>query len=339
MKAALLCQLGQPLEIREVALPKIEPDEVLVETRCCGICGTDIHMIEGRGYIPKLPHIPGHEPAGVIKEVGSRVRGLKPGDRVVPHLFLNCGKCWYCKHGMQNMCANLNGIIGVLVNGGFAEYFKAPARNLFKLPDKVSFESGGLVADAVVTAVHAVYDSSTLGKGDTAVVIGVGGIGQIILQLLKNLHVKVAAVSRSKEKQEIAKRLGADVVLGAGSSDLGEQISRLAQEGAACVFDCVGSEGSMKDALTSVRRHGRIVMVGEENALFPANTTQIAQRELEIIGSRNGTQENMRMAIQMLARGKVRPIIYSRYELNEINEALDDFRRGVAGRIVIKLHN
>ena len=120
-----------------------------------------------------LPHILGHEPAGVIAQVGSKVTHLRPGDRVVPHLFFTCGSCYFCRVGRDQQCSNLKGILGVLSPGAFAEYFKAPAANLFVLPDKVPFDVGGLVADAVVTSVHAVKRAN-LRLQDTAVVIGDG---------------------------------------------------------------------------------------------------------------------------------------------------------------------
>lgn len=128
MKAAVLEELGAPLQILDVPIPEIGDDEVLVRTMCCGICGTDLHMVEGFGYVPKLPHIPGHEPSGVVERVGRSVTTFKPGDRVVPHLFLTCGRCRYCLEGRDSMCADLKGIIGVLVDGALAEVSKRPRR-------------------------------------------------------------------------------------------------------------------------------------------------------------------------------------------------------------------
>ncbi|MFN8007216.1 MAG: alcohol dehydrogenase catalytic domain-containing protein [Terriglobia bacterium] len=184
MKAALFRELGKPLNVEDVPKPTIGPDEVLIETRTCGICRTDLHILDGLAYIPKLPHIPGHEPAGIIAEVGKGVTQLKPGQRVVPHLFLTCGQCYYCRTGKDSLCTNIKGILGVTLPGGFAEYFVAPAGNLFVLPDNVPFETGGLVSCAVITAVHA-FRRTRLRPSDTAVIVGGGGIGQLLLQILK----------------------------------------------------------------------------------------------------------------------------------------------------------
>jgi propanol-preferring alcohol dehydrogenase len=337
MKAAVLREVGKPLVVEDVPIPEIAADEVLVETKCCGICGTDLHIVEGFGYVPKLPHIPGHEPSGVVSKVGADVTAFKLGDRVVPYLFVTCGVCWYCLKGKDSMCSNLKGIIGVLSQGAFAQYFKAPARNLYILPDVVPFEVGALTADAVITSVHAVYDRADVQPGGSAAVIGVGGVGQVIVQLLKDLGLTVVAVGRSEAKLAVARSLGADHVWKAGDPDIGVNTRRVFPDGVDVVFDCVGSKESMTDSLAMVRRCGRIVMIGEEEAVLPASSTQIAQRELEVVGSRNGSRKNMELGLQLLARGAVKPLISDVFPLAEVNEAFERVRKGASGRVVLKI--
>ena len=121
MKAAVLPEIGKPLEIRDVPQPEIGPDEVLIATQTCGICRTDVHIQDGLAYVPQLPHIPGHEPAGLVAAIGDRVRGFEEGQMVVPHLFLTCGQCTYCRTGRDAQCTDVGGIIGVTTEGGFAE--------------------------------------------------------------------------------------------------------------------------------------------------------------------------------------------------------------------------
>ena len=130
MKAALLRAIGRPLSIEDVPRPTPGPGEVLVRVKTCGICRTDLHIQDGLAYVPQLPHVPGHEPAGVVVAVGERVDNLKPGQRVTPHLFLTCRHCVYCRSGRDAQCSHLGGVLGVTVPGGFAQFFKAPARNL-----------------------------------------------------------------------------------------------------------------------------------------------------------------------------------------------------------------
>jgi len=335
VKAAVMHEVGKPLRIEEVSIPEIGPEEVLVETRCCGICGTDLHILKGFGYVPKLPHILGHEPAGVVAKVGSKVTHLKPGDRVVPHLFFTCGDCYYCRAGRDQQCLNLKGLLGVLSPGAFAEYFKTPGVNLFVLPEKVPFDVGGLVADAVVTAVHAVARAG-LHAGETAVVLGAGGIGQVLIQLLRSKGIRVVAVSRSDAKLALAKECGAHLVVTFGESTTAATIREFSgTNGAQCVFDCVGSAQTMHDAAEYVIRCGRIIVIGEERDATPINTTEIAQRELEIIGSRNGTRKDTVEAIKLLEAGVVNPPIAQRFPLEKINEAYEAVRRGASARVVV----
>jgi 2-desacetyl-2-hydroxyethyl bacteriochlorophyllide A dehydrogenase len=335
MKAAVMHEVGKPLSVEEVPIPEIGPEEVLVRTRSCGICGTDLHILRGFGYVPPLPHIPGHEPAGVVAKVGSNVSRLKPGDRVVPHLFFSCGECYYCRVGRHQQCANLKGLLGALSQGAFAEFFKVPAANLFLLPETIPFDVGGLVADAVVTSVHA-QRNANLQPQDTAVIIGAGGIGQVLIQILKSAGVRVVGVSRSEAKLNQAKQCGAHLVVRSGEPKAAETIREFSgSNGAQCVFDCVGTAQTMREAADFVMRCGRIVVIGEERELPTINTTEIAQRELEIVGSRNGSRQDTVEAIRLLEAGIVKPAIARRFPLDEINEAFSCVSKGAAGRVVI----
>jgi propanol-preferring alcohol dehydrogenase len=340
MQAAVLHEIGQPLRIENVPVPRIGPDEVLVQTHTCGICRTDIHLQDGLAYVPPLPHVPGHEPAGVVVEVGDRAKDYQAGQRVVPHLFLTCGDCRYCRCGQEAQCARVGGILGVTCGGGFAEYFKVPARNLLRLPDSVPFDAGGLVSCAAITAVHA-FRKSTLQADETAVVLGTGGIGIMIVQLLAHSGVRTVAVSRSDASLELASQAGAELTVTSDAPDVADRVREFSGEdgaGVDCVFELVGLAVTMQAAANFVRPGGRIVVIGEE-AEFPAvDTVQIAQRELQIIGSRNGGMQDARDALEMMATGAIRPHIAAKHPLAEINEAFDSVRRGEAhGRVVIQL--
>ena len=338
MKAAVMHEVGRPLQLLNVPTPEIGPEEVLVETRSCGICGTDLHILKGFGYVPPLPHILGHEPAGIVAAVGTQVKDFKPGDHVAPHLFMNCGNCYYCRVGRHQQCTELKGILGVLVPGAFAEYFKAPAANLYRLPEQVPFDVGGLLSDAVVTSVHA-FKRSDLRFGDTAVVVGCGGIGLILIQLLAAAGIKAVGVSRRDESLRLAREAGAALVVKLGNQTAADEIKRFTNGfGAQCVFDCVGTSQTMRTSADCVMRCGRIVVIGEEHDFPEINTTEIAQKELEIIGSRNGTRQDTVEAIRLLEAGIVKPIIAQRFPLEEINEAFDFMRQGAVGRVVIMVN-
>ena len=336
MKAAVLRKIGQPLAVEEVPKPNIGPDEVLVNTRTCGICRTDLHILDGLAYIPKLPHIPGHEPAGIIAEVGANVTQLAVGQRVVPHLFLTCGQCYYCRVGRDALCGSINGILGVTLPGGFAEYFVAPAGNLFVLPDNVSFETGGLVSCAVITAVHA-FRRARLRPGDSAVIVGGGGIGQLLLQILKAAGVRTAVTGRSDETLETARKLGADLAIKGQDPGAAKQIKEFSgTDGVQCGFDCVGTAATMKASSAFVMRGGQIIVIGEEAEFPEIDTIQIAQRELEIIGSRNGSKQDVLDSLTMMRQGLISPAVVKTFSLEEIAEAMDFVRSGKAhGRVVI----
>jgi D-arabinose 1-dehydrogenase-like Zn-dependent alcohol dehydrogenase len=338
MKAALLNAIGQPLQIADVPRPEIGPEEVLIETHTCGICRTDIHIQDGLAYVPSLPHIPGHEPAGVVVECGERVDTVKVGQRVAPHLFITCGSCHYCRSGRDAQCMHVGGIIGVTTHGGFAEFFKAPAKNVLSLPDAVPFDIGGLTSCAVITAVHA-YRRARVRVGDTVVVLGTGGIGQILIQILKHSGAKVVAMSRSVQSLELARDAGADLLVRFDDEKADKTTIEFSGGlGAACVFECVGVAATMRTAATCLMRGGQIIVIGEEPDFPAIDTIQIAQRELEIIGSRNGSRQDAELAIQWMAEGIVRPPIVKRLPLTEINAGLDIVRNGSAhGRVVVMI--
>jgi D-arabinose 1-dehydrogenase-like Zn-dependent alcohol dehydrogenase len=226
----------------------------------------------------------------------------------------------------------------VTLPGGFAEFFKAPARNVLLLPDSVSFESGGLVSCGVITAVHA-YRRSRLLAHDSAVVIGAGGIGLMLVQLLANAGLRVVALSRSPQNLDLARREGAALALSLLASESTERIRAFADgEGADCVFDCVGTAATMEIAAAVARRGGRIVVIGEEPEFPRIDTIQIAQRELEIIGSRNGSIHDAMDAIRLLEAGIIRPPIAGRFPLEGLNAALEQMRvGGVQGRLLIQM--
>jgi 2-desacetyl-2-hydroxyethyl bacteriochlorophyllide A dehydrogenase len=336
MKAAVLHALKQPLVIEDVPRPDVGPDDVLVETHACGICRTDLHLQDGLAYVPALPHIPGHEPAGVVAAVGSRVKNVQVGQRVVPHLFVTCGNCPNCKKGQEAQCTQLGGVLGVTMPGAFAEYFVAPAENLLELPEGVSFDAGGLVSCAVITAVHAGH-KARVAAGEVAVVLGAGGIGLLVVQLLKAAGARVAVISRSQQSLKLAGEYGAELLLPAGAGDIAGRLAAFSDgQGADCIFECVGTAATMRTAATLAKAGGRIVVIGEEPEYPPIDTIEIAQRELDIIGSRNGSRRDAAEALSLLASGVLQVPIALRVPLERINDALAMMRRGeVHGRVVV----
>jgi propanol-preferring alcohol dehydrogenase len=338
VKAAVLHQVGQPLVVENVPDPTPAAHEVVVATRSCGICRTDLHIQDGLAYVPSLPHIPGHEPAGVVAAVGKDVNTIRVGQRVVPHLFIADRECSYTLRGQHAQATHLHGILGVTLPGGFAEYFKAHARNLLAVPDGLPFDVAGLTSCAVVTAVHA-FRKTSLGPGHVAIVLGAGGIGLVLVQLLVTSGVRTVAIDRSSAALRAADELGAALTVDANDPDAEERVlawSGSSERGADAVFELVGRADTMNLAARLVARDGPIVVIGEE-AEFPAiDTITLAQRELRVLGSRNGGMQDARDALDLMARGVLHPPIARRYPLDEINEAIEFVRKGkVPGRVVL----
>jgi D-arabinose 1-dehydrogenase-like Zn-dependent alcohol dehydrogenase len=347
MRAAVLREIGKPLSIAEVPRPVPGPDEVLVATRACGICRTDLHIQDGLAYVPSLPHIPGHEPAGVVAAVGTNVTAFTPGQAVVPHLFVIDRDCPYTLRGDHAQATHLRGILGVTLPGAFAEYFTAPARNLLPVPDGVPFELAGLTSCAVITAVHA-FRRAKEGPLASAAVIGAGGIGLILLQLLHDAKIPTVALSRSAASLQASREAHAALALPLDSPTLKDQVGAFANDasggrspdGVDCVFELVGRAETMKLAAAIAGRDRRIIVIGEE-ADFPAiDTITLAQRELRVIGSRNGGLQDARDALDLLACGVLRPPIAGRFPLTQINDAFAAARGGrTPGRVIITFND
>ena len=339
MSAAVLRELGKPLSLEEVDIPgQLGDNEVLVETKACGICRTDLHIIDGSGYKPKLPHILGHEPAGIVRKVGKGVNSrVSIGDRVVPNIFFTCGECYYCRTNRETLCTNFPGALGVGVNGAYAEYFKAPAKNLFVLPNNVGFPEGAVIADAVVTAVHAVRRRARVVASENVLVIGLGGIGQNLIQILKNAGATVIAVGRRPGQLELAQKLGADHLVRSSDSDVPTAVKELTNgDGVAVVMDNVGSRETLLQGVGSLRPGGRIIMIGETDDTIPLETFRLCVNEFEISGSRSGGRQDTVEAIELVADRIVTPLISDKLPLDRINEALDRVRNGqVLGRAVV----
>lgn len=337
MKAAVLREFKQPLQWEEVETPAPGLNEVLVQIMACGIDGTDLKLLDGFGYIPDLPFIIGHEPAGVVAEVGSQVTDFEAGDRVITHNFFTCGKCLLCRTHREQLCVSMTGVLGARGKpGGYAEYLKMPARQLVSVPEHVAWPDAAVCCDAGITSLHAV-DRARVKLGETVVVIGIGGVGSVVTQLAKAAGARVVTVNRSERREQWARKMGADEVLDSSKVDIPEAIRELTDGlGADCVIDVVGNEGTMTYGVDSLRHGGRLVIVGYTPDLYPLSGKQFAQNELEIIGTRCGRIQDLINTVRLVAEGKIKSIVTDLYPMEEANEALAFLRAGKAlGRVVL----
>ncbi len=266
MKALVLTAYNE-FEIKDIPRPTPKADEVLVRVKACAICGSDVHGYDGSSGRRQPPIIMGHEASGVIEQVGENVRDYAVGDRVTFDSTVFCGSCWYCRHGMVNLCENRM-VLGVSCDeytnpGAMAEYVTIKAHTLFKVPDNVTFEQAAMV-EPLSIAVHAVSSVAPIHMGDRAVIVGAGTIGLMLTQAVKNAGVtELIVVDLDDQKLAMAKKLGATYTVNSAREDVAARVREICgAKGADIAFEAVGISATLNTAIDSVRLGGSVVMVG-----------------------------------------------------------------------------
>ena len=212
MRALVLEEFGGPLIPKDVPVPSIDSQEVLVRVRNVGVCGTDLKIRAGHMGLDFLPLIMGHEIAGEVAEVSAGVAGFATGDRVTVNFYVTCGVCRFCREGRDTLCPEVRQH-GFSRDGGFAEYLKTPGVNLCKVPDHVPLEQACILGDAVATSYHAVTKRARVRPGKSVVLVGVGGVGLHALQMAKLAGGWTIAVDINQQRLDKAQELGADAVI------------------------------------------------------------------------------------------------------------------------------
>ncbi len=335
-KAAVLKKFHQDFVLEDVIVPEPSRNEVLIRVRASGLCGTDLHIQEGKIDSVQLPYVPGHEMAGEVYRIGSGVKKVSIGDRVAVHIDINCKTCEFCRSGRSNICQSLVRI-GFERNGSHQEYCIVPEANVFKVPDSVTFAEAAVIPDAVACSYHAVKTMARVKAGDYVCVLGVGGVGLHTAQFAKLQGAQVIATSRTNEKLEISQKFGADHVVNTATHDLVNEI-RGFTKGAMCdvAFDNIGIEKSIQHSLDICKPGGKAIIVGYIDTNFKANYQDMMKHEKEIIGIRGSTPEEMEKVIDLVAERKIVPVIHKTYSLADINKAVNELRTGnTLGRIVL----
>lgn len=336
MKAAVVNEFNQKLEIKEVPVPELEHGEILVKIKACGVCHTDLHAAQGDWPVkPKLPLIPGHEGVGIIEKVADGVTSLKVGDRVgIPWLYSACGECEFCLSGRETLCPDqLNA--GYSVDGGYAEYCKAPAQYVVKIPEGVDFAEISPIFCAGVTTYKALKVSEAK-PGDWVAIYGIGGLGHVAVQYAKAMGFKVVAVDIQDDKLDLAKELGADVTINGLKTDPIQDIKAKVGGVQAAVSVAV-TKKAFEQAYGSVKRGGTLVVVGLPNAELPIPIFDTVLNGVTVKGSIVGTRKDLQEAVQFAVEGKVRTNIETK-PLDNINEVFEDMEKGrINGRVVLTL--
>ena len=338
MKAAVYHGSGD-LRVEEVPVRKLKDNEVKIQVKYCGICGTDIHIFHGDGGCCDVtpPLVPGHEFSGVVAEVGAGVKTVKVGDRVTGDPNDMCGECYFCKNGMQHFCKNNIGI-GTTVDGGFAEYVIMREKQAYKVSDELSFIEAAM-AEPISCCLHGI-DLCNIKAGDTVLVMGGGPIGMIMMQLAKNAGASKVIMSEPvEEKREQALKLGATKTIDPLHEDVEAVLAEYC-ENVNVVIECVGNVHTQADAVRFAGKGATIMYFGlaapEES--FPIRPDDIFKKELHITSSYINPYSFER-AIQILESGTVEleSLITNVVPLDDIADVFTkpEYRR--TGKVMIQI--
>lgn len=328
MKAVMKTRRERGVEFKDVEEPKINEDEVLIEVKFAGVCGTDLEIYEWHPELMdtfpvpiNLPFILGHEFSGEVNQMGSKVKGHRIGDRVVANPILSCGSCFFCRKGEASIC-DYRPTLGVGINGAFAKYVAVPATNLFNLPENVSFEEGA-ITELLSVAVHAA-ERVGVGCGDTVAITGPGPLGLMMLMVAKAAgasRVFVTGIETDEQRLKTAIELGADSVINVKMENPTECVKKLTEGlGADIVFETAGHPSAVTQAIALARKGGRVGILGLSPRLSPIQTSHIVLWEKELIGIRAYYPQTWKRSIALLSAGKVRldPLITNKLPLADV---------------------
>ncbi|MCM3783544.1 NAD(P)-dependent alcohol dehydrogenase [Neobacillus mesonae] len=339
MKAAVMDKPGH-IEIKELPIPEVKPDEVLVKIMAVGVCGSDVHYYEhgriGR-FVVEKPIILGHECAGVVVETGENVGRVKPGDRVAIEPGVTCGRCRYCKEGRYNLCPDVQFLATPPVDGAFVQYIAIREDFVFPIPDELSYEEAALVEPFSV-GIHAAYRCD-LKPGSTVAIMGMGPVGLMAVAAAKSFGASQIIVTDLEDiRLEAALKLGATHAINVARVDANEKIKELTNgAGVDAAWETAGSPRALNSALASLRRGGKLVIVGlPAQDEIPLNVPFIADNEIDIYGVFRYAN-TYPDGIRFLASGSIpaSTLITDRYNLEETQEAMERAIHNKSGSLKI----
>lgn len=335
MKAMVAREWGKPFKLETVPDPIPKVGEAVMRVRSAGAGLTILNMRSG-AHGGSLPRIMGNELGGDIVAVGPGVSNVKTGDRCTVFFYLTCAVCRWCRGGRETLCENFGGFVGVHRDGGYAEYVCLPAENFLPIPDELSYEAAAIAADAVNTNWHCMRERARIVPGENVVLIGAGGgLGIHGVQMAKVFGAYVVAIDVGEEKLALATQWGADAVLDAGAeSDLASRIRALTEgRGAEVAIDYVGRPETFGIAVDALNRAGRAVVVGAAPGKLSLPVIDLLLTEKIITGSRHSNRRELIESLDLMARGKIKPVIGRRAHFTEVEGVLQEIRDGkVLGR-------
>lgn len=326
------------LRVENSPMPKVGPEDILIQVKACGICGTDVHIYEGDKGAAEVtpPTILGHEFSGVIAEVGSNVKKYKVGDRVCIDPNCYCGKCDFCRNGIAHYCTDMIGY-GTTVNGGFAEYCSVNQRQVYKLGDNTTFEQGAMT-EPVACCLHGM-DMCNIHPGSNVVVIGGGMIGLLMLQLSKLAGAaRVALLEPVESKRVVAKKLGADILIDPINENVEEELKKAGMTWVNTVIECVGKTATIQQAIDIVGNKGTVMMFGltKPDDTIAVKPFQIFQKEIELKSSFINPYTQKR-ALDLIDSGRldVSSMVYAVESLENLADILSSPELRAKGKYII----
>jgi S-(hydroxymethyl)glutathione dehydrogenase/alcohol dehydrogenase len=357
MKAAVLREVGQPLQIEEVSISRPGPHEVLIRTRAAGVCHSDLHFIEG-AYKHPLPAVLGHEAAGVVEAVGSEVRTVKPGDHVVTCMTPYCGHCDHCLTGRMSLCVSKElqrsddeppridseaGPMSQFLNlSAFAEQMLVHEHACVAIDPAMPFDRAALIGCAVVTGFGAVAHTAKVQPGETVAVIGCGGVGLSAINAAMIAGAgRVIAVDPVAAKRELARGFGATDVVDPAAGDVAKQVKALTNGGVHHALECVGLKATVEQAFKMLRRGGTatvlgMVPVGVNIEIHGPEFLQEKKIQGSFLGSNRFPVDMPRLVdFYLQGRLKLDDLVADRIRLEDVNDAFAAMKTGEVARSVI----
>jgi L-iditol 2-dehydrogenase len=326
------------LALKEWPEPTPGSDELKIAVRAAGICGTDIHILDGE-WPCNPPVVLGHEFCGEVTAVGARVTEFKIGDRVVAsNPARTCGLCHHCLAGNPFMCAKRVSA-GYMIDGAFAEYICITEKRCHQLPDNVSFRQAGL-GEPLSVAVHGLIERTTVRPGDIVLISGPGCVGilSMLIAKLHGAHTIVVGTAKDGRRLALASQLGADLVLDVSKDDVANIVQKSASEGPDLVCECAGAAASLKLCLQTIRKGGTLLQLGIYGHLFEVDFAKIVMKELAVIGSFGYTWTSWQRSLKLLSSGKLdaEPLISHELPLSAYDEAFRLTKDGTATKVVFQ---
>ena len=326
------------MRVEESPMPKVGAEDVLIQVKACGICGTDVHIYEGDKGAAEVtpPTILGHEFSGVVAEVGSAVTNVKVGDRVCIDPNCYCGTCDFCRNGIAHYCTDMIGY-GTTVNGGFAEYCSVNQRQVYKLGDHTTFEQGAMT-EPVACCLHGM-DMCNIHPGSSVVIIGGGMIGLLMLQLARLAGAaRTALLEPVASKREVAKKLGADICIDPIHEDMKAALAAAGMTWVNTVIECIGRTSTIEQAIDIVGNKGTVMMFGltKPDDTISLKPFEVFQKEIELKASYINPYTQKR-ALELIDSGRldVSSMVYAVESLDNLAEILAKPELRANGKYII----